>query len=676
MKKMWKKTPLFLISLSMIITMISAVAWADNACTHVHDEYCGYRAEIIERFDISQGSITVTAGTDGNEGKVVFTQGSKIVTVNPDTPVEITGSYSLTGGSAITIKNCSPTIVLNNLNITCAPGNYKKCIARSTILVDGTTDDTVNLILSGTNTLNRTVEGDGNHNNSCGIEIKEATLIIGCIDHKPGNCTDAECSNKLIVKMTPNGGGRGAGIGSGRDKEGLTVQPDGFTLILNGGYIDVLAGSAGAAIGVGDTSAVSGEFTNKVTISIHDGYVKASAGSVAIGGSGKSLSAGVVTVNVTGGTVNGMKLPVGMGTATIPAGMVSEVTTNADGSVNLPAGTVIQNTEGTITTLPDGGSVAEGGAVISTGTVTITKGNEVITITSEEGKVVVVNPDGTMTLPAGSIVAKADGTKVSLPNGGQITSSGEVIVTPGTDSGDDGSKEEIIPSRRSTSNGSSSKKYSVSIDTDDIENGSVKVSSSRVKKGSTVTTTVTPDEGYELDRLVVLDDDGEEVELTDKGNGKFTFKMPRGGVKIEASFKESEDTSVMEEPLVSDDKKTIVLTIDSKMISIDGEFVVNDVAPIIIGDRTVLPIRVIAEALGATVTWNGTEQAVTIVKDDINIVIYIGQVFTLVNGNPIQLDAPAFIENDRTYLPLHFIMENLGASVVWDGLTRTVTIIG
>ena len=221
----------------------------------------------------------------------------------------------------------------------------------------------------------------------------------------------------------------------------------------------------------------------------------------------------------------------------------------------------------------------------------------------------------------------------------------------------------------STSSKKSTKKYAVSIDDDEIENGSIKLSSSKAKKGATVTLTVTPDAGYKLDKLVVLDDDGDKVELTDKGNGKFTFKMPRGGVEVDASFVEIEGVEV-------DDEIVIVLTIDETLMLIDGEYVVNDVAPIIRGERTVLPIRVIAEALGASVSWNEAEQTVTIVKGEMTIVIYIGQAFALVNGEPVALDQPAFIENGRTYLPLRFIMENLGAEVAWNGAAQTVTIIG
>jgi len=232
--------------------------------------------------------------------------------------------------------------------------------------------------------------------------------------------------------------------------------------------------------------------------------------------------------------------------------------------------------------------------------------------------------------------------------------------------------ENVITPAPSTGGGSSKPKYTATVDKDDIENGSVKLSSTRVKAGSTVTITVTPDEGYELDELKVLDKDGNEVELTDKGNGKFTFKMPKGGVEVDASFVPENGTDA---PVVKEDS-TLVLTIGQLNYQEDGTHKVNDVSPIIKGDRTMLPIRLIAEFLGATVTWNEAEQSVTIVEGDTTIVIYIGQAFALVNGEPVQLDAPAFIQNDRTYLPVRFIAENLGATVTWDGTANTVTIVG
>ncbi len=112
----------------------------------------------------------------------------------------------------------------------------------------------------------------------------------------------------------------------------------------------------------------------------------------------------------------------------------------------------------------------------------------------------------------------------------------------------------------------------------------------------------------------------------------------------------------------------IILTIGEKDATVFGEVKHNDVAPIIRNERTMLPIRFIAEALGAKVDWKETGVdmgIVTITKDDIKIEITINSDTAYVNGNAVKLDSPAFIENDRTYLPLRFISENLGAKVEW-----------
>ena len=85
--------------------------------------------------------------------------------------------------------------------------------------------------------------------------------------------------------------------------------------------------------------------------------------------------------------------------------------------------------------------------------------------------------------------------------------------------------------------GGGSSSYSISVDKN-IDNGSVTVSPKSASSGRTVTITVKADEGYELDELTVTDKNGDEIKLTDKGDGKYTFKMPRSKVTIEASFVE------------------------------------------------------------------------------------------------------------------------------------------
>lgn len=97
-------------------------------------------------------------------------------------------------------------------------------------------------------------------------------------------------------------------------------------------------------------------------------------------------------------------------------------------------------------------------------------------------------------------------------------------------------------------------------------------------------------------------------------------------------------------------------------------------------DRTMLPARFVAENLGARVLWDEQSQLVTIIGknlktgEDATILITIGADSARVNNKEIKLDSSAFIENDRTYTPIRFISENLGASVEWNESDKQVLI--
>ena len=196
------------------------------------------------------------------------------------------------------------------------------------------------------------------------------------------------------------------------------------------------------------------------------------------------------------------------------------------------------------------------------------------------------------------------------------------------------------------------------------KHGGLTVSPKRASKGDTVTITVEPDKGYVLDELTVTDRNGDEIAVKDKGDGRFTFKMPAGKVEVEATF--------VPEPAQN---RTIVLTLGSNIATVFGNPVVNDVAPVARNNRTLLPIRFVAEALGASVDWNADLQKVTIAKPDLLIEITLGSNTAYVNGKAVELDVAAFAENNRTYLPLRFVAEHLGATVLWDAPTQSITII-
>ena len=98
----------------------------------------------------------------------------------------------------------------------------------------------------------------------------------------------------------------------------------------------------------------------------------------------------------------------------------------------------------------------------------------------------------------------------------------------------------------SSGGGSSSGVFSPSypvITPNKTENGTVTVSTKYATSGSTVTITVKPDDGFKLDELTVIDKNGNELKLTDKGNGKYTFTMPASKVEINAAFVKKVETS-------------------------------------------------------------------------------------------------------------------------------------
>ena len=94
----------------------------------------------------------------------------------------------------------------------------------------------------------------------------------------------------------------------------------------------------------------------------------------------------------------------------------------------------------------------------------------------------------------------------------------------------------------SSSGGSSSPSYPVTTPSK-TENGTVTVSPRSAEKGDTVTITAKPDSGYQLDDLTVTAKNGNELKLTDKGNGKYTFTMPASKVEIKATFVKKVETS-------------------------------------------------------------------------------------------------------------------------------------
>lgn len=94
----------------------------------------------------------------------------------------------------------------------------------------------------------------------------------------------------------------------------------------------------------------------------------------------------------------------------------------------------------------------------------------------------------------------------------------------------------------------------------------------------------------------------------------------------------------------------------------------------IVGNRFLVPMRDIFEALGTVVDWDGNTRTVTGSRGDVSVSLKIDSKIATVNGKTIELDVPATIIENRTFVPTRFVSESLGANVSWDGENRVATI--
>lgn len=212
--------------------------------------------------------------------------------------------------------------------------------------------------------------------------------------------------------------------------------------------------------------------------------------------------------------------------------------------------------------------------------------------------------------------------------------------------------------------GSSAAKHGVTIS--DSKNGAVTASAAKAETGDKVILTPKADEGYELDKITAKDKDGKEVKLKAEKDGTYSFTMPKGGVTVDTTFKQAEGATNTDKPAATA-TKTIILQIGSTAVLVDDQAIINDVAPVIRNDRTLVPIRVITEALGGQVAWNEAAKEVTLTVNGKEMKMTIGKALEKYGVAPV-------IIGGRTFVPVRFVADELGAVTTWDDATKTVTI--
>lgn len=113
---------------------------------------------------------------------------------------------------------------------------------------------------------------------------------------------------------------------------------------------------------------------------------------------------------------------------------------------------------------------------------------------------------------------------------------------------------------------------------------------------------------------------------------------------------------------------------DAILVMLNGKYIDFDVAPVIMNERVMVPMRNIFEALGATVNWMGETKTIFAGKGTDVITMQVGQSSFFKNEEKIEIDAPSVIVDERTLVPIRAVAEALDTQVYYNENTRTVVI--
>ncbi len=151
----------------------------------------------------------------------------------------------------------------------------------------------------------------------------------------------------------------------------------------------------------------------------------------------------------------------------------------------------------------------------------------------------------------------------------------------------------------------------------------------------------------------------------DEGEANFIYHLESGiySIALSSEFPHTEPSSVIMRVAIPDEIKVIV----------NGEKISFDQPPIIVDERTLVPVRAIFEELGATVEWIQDTQTVVIQQNEKIITLQIDSNIMRIGNEDIELDVPAQIINERTLVPVRAVAEALDCLVDWDASTVIIS---
>lgn len=176
--------------------------------------------------------------------------------------------------------------------------------------------------------------------------------------------------------------------------------------------------------------------------------------------------------------------------------------------------------------------------------------------------------------------------------------------------------------------------------------------------------------------------DGKAIEVAEDGSfsHEVTLKSGENKFKVIAIDRAGNET-LIEFVIIRKDPVVIKLVIGSKKVLVNNQSKEIEAAPFVdkASGRTLVPIRIVTESIGAQIAWDASDRRVTIKGNEVTIELWIDKPIANINGvpTPIDVQAPTLspkIVAGRTVLPLRFVADNLGCEVGWDGATQTITL--
>ena len=125
---------------------------------------------------------------------------------------------------------------------------------------------------------------------------------------------------------------------------------------------------------------------------------------------------------------------------------------------------------------------------------------------------------------------------------------------------------------------------------------------------------------------------------------------------------------------VTKPKNKVELAINQKKVLVNGQEMMLDQAPILHQDNTMVPIRFVIEALGGQLTWVDSERKVVIIKDEHLLELWLDQHELIADGTAVTAEVPPILAGERTMVPLRIISEQLGFKVTWDPVAYSITL--